>query len=56
MPGSISQASATGGSGETPSLSMRDLENEIVDISSSTTSRVKLLFAKSKGMSSCDEG
>ena len=37
-----------------PNLSMREVENEIVDISSSlpssgSSSKVKLLFAKSKG-------
>lgn len=45
-------------SADSPSFSMRDLENEIVDISSSSSavsaspsvsSKVKLLFAKSKG-------
>jgi hypothetical protein len=39
-------------SDESASLSMRELENELVDISSSSSglsSKVKLLFAKSKG-------
>jgi len=40
-------------SGESSEFSMRELENEIVDISAAssglTSSKVKLLFAKSKG-------
>jgi len=43
---------------DSSNLSMRDLENEIVDISSSSSgssSKVKLLFAKSKGISSLCE-
>lgn len=39
-------------SDDSASLSMRELENELVDISSSSSglsSKVKLLFAKSKG-------
>ena len=61
MPGSVPQTStstsaAAGArqSDDSANLSMRDLENEIVDISSSSSSsgsssKVKLLFAKSKG-------
>ena len=52
MPGAIPQGSSSAvGNDDASSLSMRDLENEIVDISSSTnvTPKVKLLFAKSKG-------
>jgi hypothetical protein len=53
MPGAVPQSSSVTND-DSPNLSMQDLENEIVDITSSSTSspptKVKLLFAKSKGM------
>ena len=52
MPGSMDSSTGPGNLEESRSFSMHDLENELVDItaSSSSGSKVKLLFAKSKGI------